>query len=356
MGLFDSMLKDNETLFRNELALDFNYQPKLIKYREQEQRTIASCIAPLFQKRNGKNLLIHSAPGFGKTFSVKHIFQEIEEEHDGITVLYINCWQKNTSFKIILELCDLLGYKFTQNKKTEELFKIVQQQLNKTSVVLCFDEIDKLEEFDLLYTLLEEIYRKTMLFISNYKEWYVQLDERLRSRLNMDLLEFKPYNAGEIYGILEERMQFAFYEHVFDKDAFQLIVDKTNQTKDVRTGLHLLKEAGNVAELASSRKITKEHAAKAIEKLDSLSVKQDLPVEEDDQILLALIKQNSDQKIGELFKKYNDTGGLLSYKTFQRKIAKLEAGKFISVKKVTGGPDGTTTIVSFENVKKLTDF
>ena len=64
--------------------------------------------------------------------------------------------------------------------------------------LFAFDEIDKLEEFDILYALLEEIYRKSIIFISNYKEWYNQLDERLRSRMILDLLEFKSYNEKEI--------------------------------------------------------------------------------------------------------------------------------------------------------------
>ncbi|MBS3137195.1 AAA family ATPase [Candidatus Woesearchaeota archaeon] len=356
MSLFDTMLKDNESLFKNDIALDFSFQPKLIKYRENEQRQIAACIAPLFQKRTGKNILVHSPPGFGKTIAVKHIFQEIEEEQEGVTPIYINCWQKNTSFKIIIEICEQMGYKFTQNKKTEELWKIIQQQLNKYAVVFAFDEIDKLEEFDILYALLEEIYRKSIIFISNYKEWYNQLDERLRSRMILDLLEFKSYNEKEIAGILEERKNFAFYDNVVEQEAFAAIVQKTLQTKDIRTGLHLLKEAGNIAELQSSRKITKEHTEKAISKLDALSVKQDLPLEEEDKALLELIKNNNGEKIGELFKKFNDSGHITAYKTFQRKIAKLEDASFITTKKITGGLEGSTTIIQYQSVKKLTEF
>jgi len=128
------------------------------------------------------------------------------------------------------------------------------------------------------------------------------------------------------------------------------------QTKDIRTGLHLLKEAGNIAELQSSRKITKEHTEKAISKLDALSVKQDLPLEEEDKALLELIKNNNGEKIGELFKKFNDSGHITAYKTFQRKIAKLEDASFITTKKITGGLEGSTTIIQYQSVKKLTEF
>ena len=56
MGLFKDMLKSDESLFRDEIALDYDFLPKLLPYREKEQFYLANCIKPLLQKRNGKNL------------------------------------------------------------------------------------------------------------------------------------------------------------------------------------------------------------------------------------------------------------------------------------------------------------
>ena len=150
MGVFDEMLKSGESLFMDPVALDYDYLPKLIPYREKEQRQVALCIKPLFGNRNGKNVLVHGAPGIGKTAAIKHIFRELEDKTDDIIPIYINTWQKNTTYKIVVEICDQLNYKFTHNKKTEELFAIVQKDLNKKSVVFCFDEIDKVEDLDFL--------------------------------------------------------------------------------------------------------------------------------------------------------------------------------------------------------------
>ena len=57
--LFRDILKSSESLFKNEVALDPEFVPKLIQFRENENQYIATCIKPLFQKRNGKNLIIH---------------------------------------------------------------------------------------------------------------------------------------------------------------------------------------------------------------------------------------------------------------------------------------------------------
>ena len=38
MSIFDDMLKADESLFKDEVALDYSFIPKLIPYREKEQK------------------------------------------------------------------------------------------------------------------------------------------------------------------------------------------------------------------------------------------------------------------------------------------------------------------------------
>ncbi|MFH1316525.1 MAG: AAA family ATPase [Candidatus Woesearchaeota archaeon] len=359
MGIFSNILGADESLFKNEIALSFDYIPKEVPYREYQKQYIASCIKPLFQKRNGKSLLVFGPPGIGKTVAIKHLFQEIEYETDDIFVIYVNCWQKNSTYKIFVDLCEQLGYKFTQNKKTEELFKIIKQILNKKSVVFAFDEVDKLEDFDFLYTILEEVYRKTIILITNYHQWLIDLDERVKSRLMPETVEFNSYNKEETSGILKQRVNYAFVPDVIEDSAFRLISDKAFERKDIRTGIYLLKEAGTAAEDSASRKITKENAETAIRKLTDFSIKQSSELEDSTRTVLSIIRENSGSKIGDLFKTYQDKGGLLTYKTFQRKIKKLSDNNFIKVTKTEGGDMGNTTIVTISDKadeKKLTDF
>jgi len=358
MSMFKDMLKDTESLFTTNVeALDFDYIPKLVPFREEEQRKIATCMKPLFQKRNGRNILVHGKPGIGKTVAVKHLLKELEEETDEIFSIFINCWQCNTTFKILNEICDQLGYKFTQNKKTEELIKVVKEIINKNSgAVLVFDEIDKVEDTDFLYLLLEEVYRKSIILITNYKSWFTGIDERTRSRLIPDLLEFKEYNAQETTQILKERMKYAFVPNVWEDDAFELLTKRTVERKDIRTGLFLIKETGQIAEDKSKKKIEKEDAEEALKKLESFSIKSSTDLIDIEKEILEMIKANNEMKIGDLFKLYAAKGKDISYRTFQRKIKKLEEGKFITVQKIDGGKEGKTSIIKYGESKKLTDF
>jgi len=352
------MLGSGESIFRDTTALDFDYIPKLVPYREAQQKQISLCIKPLVDKRNGRNMFIYGPPGVGKSVVCRHLLKSLEDEEiDDVIPIYINCWKKNTFFKIMLEMCDILGYKFTHNKKSEELFGIVKDMLNKRSVVFVLDEVDKLEEQDFLYNVLEEIYRKTVIMITNHKEWIVELDQRIKSRLTAELLEFHPYTKEETTGILKDRLKYAFVPGTWEDDAFRSAADKTFQLGDVRAGLHLIKESGNIAEDGSSKKVTVEHVKKAIEKFDEFNIKDKEELEDDTKFMLEVIKRHSGKRIGDIYKEYQKDGGKAVYKTFQRKVDSLAKSKFIAVKKITGGSEGSTTIIMHTGaVKKLTDF
>ncbi|MBW2972748.1 AAA family ATPase [Candidatus Woesearchaeota archaeon] len=356
MSMFKDMLRGDESLFRNEMALDFEFLPKLLPYRENEQRHFATCIAPLLQSRNGRNLFVYGAPGIGKTAAMKFVFRDLEEETDDVVPIYVNCWQKNTTFKVLVEICDQLGYKLTHNKRTEELFEVVKNIVNKKSAVFAFDEIDKVEDYDFLYTILEEIFKKSVFLITNHKDWLVELDQRVKSRLLPEVLEFRKYNIAEMKGILKQRIDYAFAPGVWDDAAVDAVAAKTFELEDIRSGLYLLRESGLAAEAKSSKKVTIDHVKEAVAKMDEFSIKPKSDLDDDMQKMLDIVKENSGSKIGDLFKLYQQQGGQSVYKTFQRKIRKLADGKFISIQLIKGGAEGTTSIIKYQSTKKLTEF
>jgi len=351
MGLFDKVLSSNESLVKNEAALDYEFLPKLIPYREKEQHYMVQCIKPLFSRRSGRNLLIYGPPGIGKSAAIRHVLRDLENETDEVNAVYINCWTTNTSYKIVSEICEILGYRFTQNKKTSELFKIAIELLNKKPAVLVFDEIDKAEDFDFLYTLIEGVFHKSIFLLTNYKSWLLELDERIRSRLLAELQEFKEYNEKETKGILKERVSYALVPNSLEEDAFSLIANKTFRIRDIRSGLFLLRESTLLAEEQSSKKISSEIVMKAIEKLEEFSIKKMDELDEESKFINKVVQKHSGFKIGDLYEEYKTLGGKSSYKTFQRRLKKLEEGRFVTLTKKTG-LGGNTTIVE----KKLTDF
>jgi cell division control protein 6 len=330
--------------------------PKLLPYREAEQRQFATCIQPLLQNRNGMNMFIHGPPGVGKTAALKFVLRELEETTDDVIPLYINCWQKNTSFKVITDICDQLGYKMVHNKRTEELFQIAFQMINRKTAVFVFDEVDKVEDFDFLYAILENVFKKSIFLITNHKDWLMDLDMRIKSRMTPEVLEFRNYTVTEVKGILQQRIDYGFVAGCWEEEALSMVAARTVELEDIRSGFHLLRESGLAAEMKSAKRVAKEHVAAALSKLEDFAVKPKSELDEDSQNMLDIVKRNSGEKIGNLFKLYQEAGGQSVYKTFQRKIRKLADNKFISVQSVMGGAEGTTTLVSYSSTKKLTEF
>ncbi|MBI2508297.1 AAA family ATPase [Candidatus Woesearchaeota archaeon] len=335
MSLFGKYSQE-ESIFKNEIALDPNFTPRgPIEFRENENKYIANCIKPLLQRRNGKNLIIFGQQGVGKTLACIKVKEELEETEDEVSVFYINLWKKNTSHKIILELCEQIDYKFTQNKSSDELLQIIEQKINQNSAVFIFDEADKAESIELLYSIIEDIYRKTIILITNDKNWIYKLDPRLKSRLMPDSLEFRPYSQQEIKQILKSRMQLAFHTGAVSEDSIDEIAKKSFQTSDIRTALFLLREAALLAESESLKKISKAHTQKAIEKLSEF--KRPAQLDKDEEEILSIVNQNNDKTTAEIFDIYKTKSNSdKSKRTFLRKINNLEKANMIKLEEVQG--------------------
>jgi len=347
MGLFDNILHDNESLFLDEIALDYDYVPKEIPYRENQQHFIAECIAPLLKGKTGRNLFIHGVPGIGKTLAALYVKRELEEKSNEVQTIYVNCWKKDTSYKILIDICEQVGYKWTHNKRTDELMEVLSKILNKKSCVIFLDEVDRVKEADIIYSFCEDLFKKSLILIANNPEWFDQLDNRVKSRLSAEKLEFTPYNARETEGILRMRAKYAFVPDVWDEEALQSIIDRTIEMKDIRSGLYLLRESGNFAEMKASRKIKIEHADKALSKFDDFKIKKSSEFGVSEQKILDLIKTNSGKTVKEL---HTLIGEEFSYRTFHRKIDELKKNNMIEVVEVPG----KSSIINYS--KKLTDF
>ena len=355
------LLEGEQTIFSFADALDPDHIPKLLPHRENQQLEIRNAIRPLLHGRTGDTLLIRGGPGFGKTVVVKRMLMSLDEEDTSdkkISHVYINCWRHNTTYKIIVELAHELGYKFTHNKNTsqiiDEVKRIVEQ---KDGVVLAFDEIDKIEDYDFLYFILEEIKRKTLLLITNDSDWGTKLDDRIKSRLTPIVLEFKSYVPDEIKDILKDRIKLAFYQNVWTDEAFNEIVDKAINYSDIRAGITLLKVTGEIAEKTGSRKVKLEHAKEAINNTSAFKIKVTSDLAEEEQHVLDICKTNSGQTTGELYKIYIQLGGQKSNKTFTRYLQDLEIKKLIKLDMTGEGFAGKSSVITYiGDEKRLTEF
>lgn len=268
------ILTEDESLFTSPGILSIEYLPRLLPYRENQQKYLADCIKRL--PKITTNIMINGPSGIGKTASVRWVFREMSESHvSDILPIYINCWKDDDMAKIILRICNQLSIG-TSYKGIDELTSLVFRRLKSaTAVAFAFDEIDRIKNQLFLYNFIDEIPNKTIFLISTKRDWYVNLDERIRSRLVPEMIEFEKYSREQTSDILVERKKHAFVPGVWDNDAFSIIVDKSHTAGNIRTGLALLKSSGLEAENEGSKMIKKEHVSKAIEKLGLIPVEEE---------------------------------------------------------------------------------
>ena len=239
MKLFDDILRNNESLFINDQALDYDYTPREIPFREKQQNYIAEAIKPLFQGKSGRNLFITGTKEIDKATAVKNILREVEEKTKDIFIEIINC------------------------QKKEQLKLISKIPKNKAAIIV-FESVECLKEVEILNSISKNFNKKCILMISDDKYCF----KNIKSSLNADILEFEPYSYHETINILEQRANYAFYPGVIDKPVIKFIAKRAFVRGGIRTGIFLLKESGNIAEMNKSKKVLVEHCEKAIEKLD----------------------------------------------------------------------------------------
>jgi len=260
------------SLFINPPILEQTFLPRLLPHRQEQHKYIAECIKPLFERRNGTNLIITGSPGIGKTACVKYVFRELIENTDNIMPIYINCWKRDTSPKIINEIARKIDLKLIEKMPSDEIFDRIIGKLSKfDGVVFAFDELDRVKDFDFLYRILEDVPYKTIILITNISEIIAKMDRRLTSRMLLEKIEFKPYTYNETKDILYERQKHAFSPNSWEYDAMEMIIRKAYNVKDVRTGLFLMKTAGEVANNKNAPKIKTDDVNKALEKLEEFN-------------------------------------------------------------------------------------
>jgi cell division control protein 6 len=121
-----------------------------------------------------------------------------------VEVLYANCRQHNTSFKI---LAHLLGVR-PRGCSLDELWHRFCDA-HQRSVIIILDEVDLMSDKDrnrdILYLISRSPRNHMALLLSNHPKFLGTLDESIRSTLQPELVHFRNYDAVEIGQILQDR-------------------------------------------------------------------------------------------------------------------------------------------------------
>jgi len=183
-------------------VFDFNYIPDQPVMRD-ESRSLIDAMLRFEVTGIPSHQAVIGSRGSGKTLMFKFL-KRIIPQQSTLEVLYANCREQNTSFKI---LSHLLGGRTSGSGLTELYERFLAKYRGKTVVVL--DEVDLMSPKDkrreILYLLSRSERPYMVVMLSNNPHVLKQLDAATRSSLQPGLVHFKNYDAEQIRQILLDR-------------------------------------------------------------------------------------------------------------------------------------------------------
>lgn len=190
-------------------VFDFDHVPEQPLLRD-EARLLIDDILRFDVSGIPTHYAIIGSRGSGKTLTLKYLQRVIPEQTE-LDVLYANCRDHNTSFKV---LAHLLGVRARGVNLAElfaaELFAAFCKRCERKTVVV-LDEIDLMSPKDprreILYLLSRAEQPFMVLTLANNPHVLKQLDPATRSSLQPVPLHFRDYDATQITEILRDRAE-----------------------------------------------------------------------------------------------------------------------------------------------------
>jgi cell division control protein 6 len=265
-----------QRLLSDETYLTTSYQPEKPVGRAAEIKHLAAAVRPITHRKSPENLVLYGPAGVGKTTVVKHVFDRLEEE-TRVATAFINCWQYSTRSALLTELLISLGYPAPRKgKPVDELLAKFREWLEKRDAgIVALDEFDQLKHLTrVVYDLRNASEQAETAFgivlLSNHSPSRIQLDDRSRSRLSYDTLEFTSYTSDDLVKILRQRVDHAFRRGTVTGKVLEVVADAVSeQGGDCRQALNLLLRAGRTAENQRAKKVTVDHVEPLLESLSA---------------------------------------------------------------------------------------
>jgi archaeal cell division control protein 6 len=344
-----------ETVFKNEKVLYPEFVPSLLVHRDNEIDSLVYAFNPVLQGKKPLNVFLIGSTGVGKTACARFVLRELEETSDRGKHLYLNCFEYNTRSGILFKLANFLGCAVPRRgTSNDELYEKVIEYLKKSSFIplIVLDEVDQLialpEESKILYDLLRinEYANKSLglILISNDLNLKSKLDDRIKSSLTEESIEFQKYSPIQLKDILWERAKLAFFSECISKEVIDLTVGNVAKLNgDARIGINALLKAGRIADKNNSNKIELIHLKQALIESESVSIKKAEPfLSENESNALKLINSKKELTSGELYELYSKNFSLLSERSIRKIINSLESKKLIQIELIDLGNKGKT--------------
>ena len=263
-----SLLRSDETLFRDPEVFESTFVPEQVHYRDAQVRELAFLLRPALRGGSAGSAILRGQPGTGKTTTVRRIFAEVTETTKKVVPVYVNCRHDRTAlavFGCIFE--QAFGYA-PPSRHLDGIKRGIAARLRDrdAALVVCLDDANELIPAGTYNTLLYQILRL-------YERWdvrkpgvfavasdlglnlYAEADESVRSVFHPTEVNFPPYTKAEGRGILADRIRQGLYPGVVSTSLLDRIAGIAADEQDIRVGIDLVRLAVLRAEKDGRRRV-----------------------------------------------------------------------------------------------------
>jgi cell division control protein 6 len=336
--------QNSDSIFKHKKVLKSGYIPDCLPNRMNEVKAISQLIHDYLEGET-THVLLSGPPGTGKTAAIKYIFKSLTDKTDAL-LCYVNCFNTNTRTGVIHSMAvDFFKRKRPTRQMPsrrglgyDELLSLFKEEVEKTKtrVVVCLDEVDKLENFEIIYDLTRTSWdhgRMQLIAISNDPFVFNNLDGRIASSLfPLEEIYFSPYTRDEMLEIIKIMGENAFSDGVLEKEAIEFLAKYTvGKNGDVRIARKTLLKAGKMAQNLGDGKVEKKHSMSKLNRTQYakiISVLSELSKQE--KFILSLIPKKGTY-YPQLYQFYKSTDGSLSDRTLRNYMEKFRRLKLVNM-------------------------
>jgi len=351
-NLFERFVASSSIITGERRALEPGFLPERLPHREPEIEHLAEILSSALKGSRPSNIIIFGKPGVGKTSVVKFVENEMKKAilssvRINVRIVDINCGVADSPYGILLAVGQGVMEEWEEKIPftgwpLDKLYSVVLEKVKgvRGVVIITLDEIDRLVRKSgdsVLYQLLRmneemEESKVSIIGISNDLRFTDYLDPRVRSRLVEETIVFNPYNASQIYDILQDRVLFAGISGYVDDSALKICAALAAQEHgDARRAIDLLKVAVEIAEMKKEKRITDDIVYMAKAKLERdvvVDTVSNLPLHSKlvlfSVTLIGEIKNGGKTTMGELYDLYAKIAERIGVQNLtQRRVADI---------------------------------
>ncbi len=289
-------------------VLEPEFVPQEVAYRDAEIDALASALDPITRGETPEPVFLFGPSGTGKTCIAKYALDRLHETIIDLSHQYVNCWGDYTRYKTlyrVLEGVDKALDVHRQSTPTDALLDRVYEYDGPPYVVI-LDEVDQLADVDVLYDLYRA-HNLSMVLIANREEdVFVQLDERLQSRLqSATRIRFDRYEMDALVGILRDRVRWGLREDAVSDKILRRIADAA--AGDARIAIGILRRAAQHATEQELETVTERIVDSAVPKAKTELTQKNIEKLNDDQrVLYEIISDHGEIDPPDLYNEYRN--------------------------------------------------